>query len=94
LILCITLLAYKPTVILLGGHLDPSHTGRTVDEEEEDEKHDREHVVQKDKQSYSGNTVYDPVDPRIVLTVNKPIVSKERRGNHQAAEQFDGNILR
>ena len=77
----------QPTVVLRLGSLDPSDPRRTIDDQEEGEEHDREDIAQYYEESDTGNAIYKPIDPRIRLAVNEPVVSQEGRRDEESVEE-------
>ena len=88
--------AYISVLLLLlgtGADLHPAGTCHAVDDQEEGEEHNGEDIAEDDEQSYTRYAVQYPVDPRIGLTVDEPVVGNERRGDKQAVQHLDYHII-
>lgn len=77
----------QPSIVLGLGSFDPSDARHRIDDQEEGEEHDGEDITQDDKQAYTGNAIDEPVNPRVRLTINEPVVREEGRGDEQSVEE-------
>ena len=66
---------------------DPRNTCHRVDDQEECEEYDGESIAKEDKQAYSRDAVDEPIDPRVRLTIDEPVIGEEGGRDEKSVEE-------
>ena len=77
----------EPSHVLGFCGFDPRNTCHGVDDHEECEEHDGESIAKENKQAYSRDAVDEPIDPRVRLTIDEPVIGEEGGRYQESVEQ-------